>query len=224
MAWLEAARARLRLLLAPGAAEARMDEEIRFHIEMETERLAREAGLDPVEARRRALVAFGGVEKVREEMRDGRGLAWLGGWKLDLKLGVRMLRRSPGLTVVATLALAVAIGGGAGYLELVNDLFRPRLAFPDGDRIVGLHNWDAAGGAADPRVLHDFAAWRRELRSVEELGAFRPLERNLVTADGRAEPVRGVETSAAAFRVTRVPPALGRPLVAADEAPGAPAV
>ena len=63
---------------------------------METERLMREKGLTHDEARRQALVAFGGVEKHKEALRDGRGLAWLGGLSLDLKLGVRMLARYPG--------------------------------------------------------------------------------------------------------------------------------
>ncbi len=82
MSLIHALRTRLGLILARRAAEARMDEEIRLHVELESERLVREAGLDPLEARRRALVAFGGVERYREELRDGRGLAWLGGFSL----------------------------------------------------------------------------------------------------------------------------------------------
>ena len=70
----------------------------------------------------------------------------------------------------------------------------------------------------------DFVAWRGRLRSFGELAALRPLDRNLITDDGRAEPVRGVEISASAFRIARVPPLLGRPLIAEDERPGAPSV
>ena len=224
MSWIEGTGARLRLLFGRRTAEARMDEELRFHMEMEAERLEREAGLSPTEARRRALVAFGGVEKYREELRDGRGLAWLGGMTLDLKLGVRMLTRYPGLTVIASLALAVAIGAGATYLEFSRDLLRPKLDFPGGERIVGLYNIDAVSGEPDLKSLHDYAVWKRELRSVDELGAARPLERNLITADGRSEPVKGAEISASAFRITGVPPLLGRHLVEADEHPGAPDV
>jgi hypothetical protein len=62
MSWLEGSRARLRLLFRRRAAESRMDQEFRFHLEMETARQVRDKGLDAVEARRRALVAFGGVE------------------------------------------------------------------------------------------------------------------------------------------------------------------
>ncbi len=83
-----------------------MDEEVRFHVEMETEKNLR-AGMSSDEARRRALVAFGGVEKHKEALRDGRGLAWLGGLSLDLKLGFRMLVKYPGLTLVGGLAMAL---------------------------------------------------------------------------------------------------------------------
>ncbi len=66
-----------------------MRKELDFHIEMETERLAHAEQLDPVEARRRALVAFGGVQTHREALRDGQA-AWLNGLSLDLELGGRM--------------------------------------------------------------------------------------------------------------------------------------
>jgi putative ABC transport system permease protein len=86
MRWFEAARARLHLLFARRAAESRMDEEVGFHLDMETARLIREEGLSPDEARRRARVVFGGVAQHTETLRDGRGLAWLGGMTLDAKL------------------------------------------------------------------------------------------------------------------------------------------
>ena len=69
--------------------------------------------------------------------RDARSFRWLAGWSMDLKLGARMLVKTPGLTVIAVIALAVAIGAGAAYLEFVNDFFRPTLSFAGGDRLVG---------------------------------------------------------------------------------------
>jgi len=88
---LDATRARLRLLFGRRAAESRMEEEFRFHIDMETARRVREWGLDQAEARRQALAAFGGVENHKEALRSDRGGAWLSGASLDLKLGFRML-------------------------------------------------------------------------------------------------------------------------------------
>src|SRR6185503_2793407 len=113
MSWLHAARARLHLLFARGAAESRMDEEIAFHVEMETDRLAREQGLPRDEARRRALVTFGGVTQHKESLRDGRGLAWVGGLSLDFTLALRMLVKHPGLTLVAVVGMSVAVTIGA---------------------------------------------------------------------------------------------------------------
>jgi putative ABC transport system permease protein len=82
MKWCDAVCARLRLLFARRSAESRMDLEFRLHLELETEqRIAK--GLPPDEARRQALVAFGGVETHKEALRAGRGLAWLGGFALD---------------------------------------------------------------------------------------------------------------------------------------------
>ncbi|HYW06800.1 MAG TPA: ABC transporter permease [Longimicrobium sp.] len=165
-----------------------------------------------------------GKANEKDELPEGGRLAWLVGMALDLKLGFRMLLRYPGLTIVAVLALSVAIGGGAAYLEFVNDLFRPKLPFQEGHRLVGIYTRNVATGGTDEHPLHDFLAWRGELRTVEGVGAFQPLERNLITADGRTEPVRGVEISASAFRLVQARPRLGRPLVDADEQPGAPPV
>ena len=86
MRWIDASRARMRLLFGRRTSDARFSHEIDFHIQMETERLQREEHLDETEARRRALVAFGGVENYKEEMRETRGLRWLSGLTLDLKL------------------------------------------------------------------------------------------------------------------------------------------
>jgi putative ABC transport system permease protein len=146
---------------------------------------------------------------------------WLAGWPMDLKLGWRMLRRSPGLTVVAVVTLGVAIGAGAAYLEFTRDLLRPALPAPDGDRIVGIQLWDRERGAPQRQALADFAVWRRAAGTLEFVGAARPLDRHLVTDDGRFEPARAVEISTSAFRLFPTAPLVGRTLVESDERPGA---
>ena len=161
-------------------------------------------------------------EKWRDPRRGGAmrvGMSWL-----DVKLGIRMFFRFPGLTIAGGLALALAIGVGAGWYELTTDLLRPVLRLPGGDRIVEIELRDAAAGGDERRLLHDFAGWRRDVRSLEELGAFRTLERNLILGSSRPEPVTVAEISASAFRVAQVPPLLGRPLLDSDEQPGAPPV
>ena len=144
------------------------------------------------------------------------GMSWL-----DVKLGFRMLRRFPGLTVAGGLALAIAIGLGTAWHDLSRDLFRPALPLPGGDRIVEIEMRDSAANQDERRLLHDFVNWRRDVRSIVELGAYRNIERNLTLGDARPEPVTAAQISASAFRVAQVPPVVGRPLLDADEQPGA---
>lgn len=203
--------------------DAEMEEEMRFHLEMEAQRLER-GGLDAAEARRRARLAFGSVDATKEAGRDVRGLTWVHGLSLDLRLGWRMLVKYPGLAVVGGLAMAFAIGVGAASFELLTQVFSPRLALPGGERIVGLRLWDATAAEPERRALHDFAVWRQELEAVEDLGAFRTVEVNLLTGEGTGVPVEAARMSAAGFRVAGVPPLLGRFLLESDDRPGAPPV
>lgn len=142
----------------------------------------------------------------------------------DYKLGLRMLLKYPGLTIAGGLALAIAIGIGAAWFDLTGELLRPRLPLPGGDRIVEVEMRNAGGGGDERRLLHDFLNWRRDVRSIEELGAYRTLDRNLILGDAQPEPVAVAEITASAFTLVRVPPVLGRPLLESDEQPGAPPV
>ena len=219
MTWFHAARARLRLL-ARRAAESRIDDEIRFHIDMEADRLVREQQLAPDEARRRALVTFGGVDKHKEALRDERGTAWFNGMSLDLKLGARMLVKYPGLTIVGGLAMAFGIWFGAVTFEMFGILMSTTLPLPDGDRIVKIHNWDVKTQTNEDRVLYDYQLYR-QLRSITDLGAYRDASANLVGADGSAQPAVAAEVTASAFRIAPARALHGRVLEAADERPGA---
>jgi putative ABC transport system permease protein len=136
---------------------------------------------------------------------------------LDWKLGARLLVKYPALTIVGGLSLAVAIALGAVGIEIANELLYKRLPFPEGSRVVRLETQDTAASRAESRVLHDFAIWRRSLKTVVELGAARVTERNVLTGEGRVESLRAAEITASAFPLTRVPPLLGRPLEPTDE-------
>jgi len=224
MNWFDRVRARLRLLIARRAAESRMNAEFRFHIEMETEQLMRAKGLAPDEARRQALAAFGGVEKHKEALRDGRGLAWLGGMSLDVTLGIRMLLKYPGLSLAGGLALAIAIGMGAGWYDLWGKILTPTIPLPEGDRIVLIETQNTLTNAPEARVVRDFLEWRRELQTFENLGAYRTETRNLIVGNAAPEPIEIAELTAAAFRTARVPALFGRAVLDSDEKPGAPSV
>ena len=224
MSWLSAARTRLHLLFARRAAESRIDEELAFHIDMETQRLVREQGVSSDEARRRAVATFGGVTQHAESLREGRGLAWLGGMSLDMKLGFRMLVKYPGLTIIGGLAMAFSIWVGALVFEGVRTMTIRRFRCPDGDRIVMIKNWDVAENKPEKRALYDFGVWRGALRSVTDLGAYRDVARNLILAPEDARLVQVAEMSASGFRIASAKPLIGRVLVEADESASAPPV
>jgi predicted permease len=143
---------------------------------------------------------------------------------LDFKVGFRMLARYPGLTLVGTVAIAVAIALGSLYFEALNKWQNPRLPVRNPERVVSIRGWDVNAFAPEGRLLHDFAIWRQQVRTVENLGAAIPFVRNLATEDGRVEPVRGAEITANAFRLLGTPPVLGRTLVDQDEQPAEPPV
>src|SRR5215470_7667423 len=89
--------------------EEELEKELRFHLDQHTADLIAQ-GLDPEEARRRAQLALGGPEQVKEQCRDARGTRWLEDLLLDLRYGVRMLLRRPGYTLVVTITLALGLG------------------------------------------------------------------------------------------------------------------
>lgn len=219
MSWIQGIRTRLHLLVDRRAVESRMVKEFRFHIEMETARIMRDDRVNYAEARRRAMGAFGGVENYKEEIRDGRGLRWIAGLSLDLKLGFRMLLKYPGLTLVGCFALAVAISAGASYLELLHDAYRSTLPVADADRVVMIQNWDMSRRQRAPHVAHDYVTWRAQLKSIQDFGVFQTFQRNLITNDGLGEPVDGAETTASAFRIMGGRALVGRTLLDSDELP-----
>ena len=143
---------------------------------------------------------------------------------LDFKVGVRMLARYPGLTLVGTVAIAVAIALGSIYFEAVNKWQNPRLPIRDADRVVSIRSWDVSAFRPEERLLHDFAIWREQVETVDNLGAAVVFVRNLETEDRRVEPVRGAELTANAFTLMGTPPLLGRTLTAQDEQPAEPPV
>ncbi|HEX6943568.1 MAG TPA: ABC transporter permease [Gemmatimonadaceae bacterium] len=143
---------------------------------------------------------------------------------LDFKVGLRMLARYPGLTVVGTVAIAVAIALGSLYFEAVNKWQNPKLPIRGGDRVVNVLSWDAGEVGIERRSLHDFSVWRQQARTIEQLGAAVVFVRNLQTDDQRIETVVGAEVSASAFTIMGTPPLLGRVLTPHDEEPAAPPV
>ncbi|HYR07194.1 MAG TPA: ABC transporter permease [Longimicrobium sp.] len=130
----------------------------------------------------------------------------------------------PGLALVGGLGMAVAIAIGAGSFAFFYSGLYPTIPLDEGHRIVALENWDVKASNEERQSLHDFAEWRREMKSVQDVAAFRTVGRNLFTGQGAGEPVPVAEMTASGFSVARVAPLLGRPLLDEDEREGAPRV
>jgi len=143
---------------------------------------------------------------------------------LDIKLGARILAKSPGLSLVGGLGIAVAVALAAAGYAVVNSYSYPDVPLDQGDRLVALTKFDPQALREEERLLYDLLAWRQELRTLTDVGAFRTIRRNLVSESGQAEPITLAEMTASGFRAARVPPLRGRVLIDADEQPGAPAV
>jgi hypothetical protein len=226
----ESIRRRLTRLVQPTPG-AEVEEELAFHLE-ERARELESRGLSPEEARAAARERLGDLERVKEECtellaserRRETRREWLKVSWLDFKLGFRMLVKYPGLTIIGALAMAFAIWVGAGAFEFVRQGASPVLPLDEGDRVVGILLMDAERSGVERRTAHDFARWREDLETIQELAAFRTLDRNLITGEGVGEPVQVAEMTASGFDVARTQPLMGRTLVAADEAAGAPPV
>ena len=210
-----------RALRRSNQLDRAMHDEMRFHIDMEAERLMRDQGLDVHEARRRAYIAFGGVEKYKEEGRDTRGLQWIDAISLDVRLAARMLIKYRWLTLVGGFSIAVAIAIGATSFEIISEMLHSSLPLAGGERVVAVRTVSSTSAQPERHVLHDFVAWRGQLVSLEHLSAFRTVQHNLVSSSGPPEPVKVAEMTATGFTIAGTPPLLGRHLLPADEREGA---
>jgi putative ABC transport system permease protein len=152
------------------------------------------------------------------------GRAWLSGLSLDLRLAWRVLLKSPGLTVVGVLGIAIGTALGVGAFVVLTGFFYPKLPLDEGERVVALTMLDVETGIPAKQLLHDFVAWREELRSVEDVAAATRGIRSLVTGDAPEKAVRAAEMTPSAFRVARVQPLIGRYLLPEDEHEAAPRV
>jgi predicted permease len=213
-------RRRIRALLHRDAVERELDEELRQHLELETERHLR-AGKSPDEARRAALLTFGGMDGVKEECRDTRGVRFLETLVQDLRYGARSLRKNPGFSAVVVLTLALGIGANTAVFSVVNGVLLRPLPYAQGEQLVALRQADLKVGVEDigfsVKEVQDF---RERARSLDDIVEYHSMNFTLL---GGQEPQR-VQTgvvSAAFFDVFGVKPLLGRTFRAGEDAMGA---
>ena len=155
------------------ALERGLDEEIRFHIDQQTEK-NRRAGMRPDEARRQALIKFGGLEGVKERTRDEIRPALLEDSVRDIRHGLRVLRRAPGFTAAALVTLALGIGATSAIFSVVRTVMLEPLPYHEPDRIVAV--WETNRGGTSRNVIApaNFVAWRERTRTLEHLGMVGP--------------------------------------------------
>ena len=215
MAWLNRLRRRVRALWRNEEIDREMDEEMRFHIEMEAADLVRTRGLSPQEARRQAMLAFGGVERFREEGRDARGVRVLEELLADLRFAARRCWKQPGFTATAVLTLALGIGASTAIFSVVYGVMLKPLPFTESDHLVGVWHEHHNHGPGT------YLTYRDHQRVFEDIGAWRT-DHVSITGRGEPERVEALSVSAATLPLLRVQPALGRFFSEADDRPGSP--
>ncbi len=213
---------RLSSLFRRRRLEGELDRELKYHIDMLVEQNVK-AGMSPEDAKREALRTFGGVERVKDDVRD----TWLSRFVetalQDIRYGLRNLRRNPGFAFVVMLTMALGIGANTAIFSVVNGVLLRPLPYREGDKIVVLRHGVGDTVANDlnfsVKDLDDY----RQSRSISDIIEFHNMFFTLLS---RHEPERvstGV-VSSNFFDVLGVRPLYGRAFVAADESHGAPAV
>jgi predicted permease len=213
---LQTIRRRFRALARKGKLDVEMDEEMRAHIEMRTQKNV-ETGMNPEEARFAALRQFGWTESIKETCREQRGIGWLENLGQDLRFGARQLRKNPGFTAVAVLTLALGIGANTAMFSLVNGVLLKPLPYRDSDRLVSLsENQREQGQDYVNLTAPGFTDWRRQSTVFEDLAAYQPGGFDLT---GTGDPARlsGIRASASLFPLLRVQPELGRGFTQAED-------
>jgi predicted permease len=211
---------RLRALFRRKSVERELDDELRFHFEQKADKYAR-AGMTREEARRRTRLEFGGVDQVKEECRDARGVDLLESLGQDIRYALRMLRKSPGFTTVAVLTLALGIGANTAIFSVVEAALLRPLPYRDGGRLVTLwanyphFGFSGPGTLCDP----DYAQFERQNRVFSDMAAFRAVDSNL-TGSGDPERLRGTTATSGLLPLLGANPEIGRVFSSAAQVAG----
>ena len=197
--------------------EAELNAELRYHFE----RMVREAiaeGMDAAEARRRAALEFGGVEKIKEDCRDVHG-RWLEDLGKDLRYAGRMLRRNPGFLMVSVMSLALGIGANTAIFSLIDAVMLRTLPVEEPGRLVQITRLRQSG---KPGLVSYplFQYFRQNLKSIAGAEA-EVTGGSLIVMDGAEEQAATELVTGEHFSVLRLEPAAGRLLEASDDTPAA---
>src|ERR1700680_4474276 len=203
---------RLRGMFGTARSEKELNSEVSAHLDaMMEENLRR--GMTPKEARYAARREFGGVEQIKEEYRETRGLPTLELCVQDLRYALRTLRKNPGFAVIAALTLALGIGANTAIFSIVNAVLLRPLPFPQSSRIVAVYQTLEREGVHRNGVSYlNFADGQKESHNFEQMGAFRQSDVTL-TGSGEPEIIPGAVVTPSLLATLGVRPIAGRLLI-----------
>ena len=215
---------RLKNIFRKSAVESDLDSELRVYLDQLTDRNLRD-GMEPEAARRAARMELGGLDQVKEEVRQVRAGRLIEQTLQDVRYGVRMLRKNRGFTVVAVLALALGIGANTAMFSVVYGILLRPLPYPDAARIAVVclryYPRDFAYGTL---CLRDFETWKANNHAFEEPSIFGATRLDLAGGEAAPEQVLGAAVSSGFFPTLRVQPLLGRIFAPGEDQAGSPAM
>lgn len=214
---------RITSLFRRNQLDARLDDEVQFHIDMLAQEHVRR-GMSERDARAAALRHFGGVIQMKESYRDQRGLPFIETFLQDARYGLRALRRTPGFTLAALVTLALGIGANSAIFSVVNAVLLRPLPYAEPEQIAAFGR--VVRGGSVPQGMHtgqQYLFYREHLQSTEALAAWHGVGFNLATPEG-AEYVLGRAVSEDYFKVFTGHPLHGETFNAAHDVRGGPAV
>jgi putative ABC transport system permease protein len=198
--------------------EADLDQEVHAHLQLLTAENIR-AGMPPLEAQRAARIELGGIEQVKEQVREERLGTWLRSVFSDCRYGLRQLRKNPGATAVMVFTLALAIGATTAIFSVVYGVLLRPLPYTDSSRIMAIFEVNSKGGwshLADPN-FDDFRDQNRSFQAIAKYSA------NTASVSGASQPTRTMVASISPdfLKVFGVQPVVGRDFSAGDGKKGA---
>jgi predicted permease len=196
-----------------------LQDEMESHIQMHTEDNL-QLGMTPEEARRQAMIKFGGMESTKEAFRDQRGLPLLETLWQDLRYGARMLRKNPGFTTVAVLTLALGIGVNTSMFSALQTMLARPLPYPDAGNLVQVFQTSPHSRREPHHSVANFLDYRALNPDFEFVAAMDAKPFNLSEPGQPPERVQGLQVSADFFPLLGIHPALGRVFTAEEDRPG----
>ena len=212
-----------RNLLQRERVDRDLSEELEAYVEMLVE-VKVAGGLKPDEARRAALIELGGVEQVKERVREVRVGYFLGTVWQDLRYGVRTLLKSPAFTIVAVLSLALGIGANTAIFSVVNGILLRPLPYPESERMVAV--WHTPPQESFPGMTRfsvspgNYLDWKEQSRAFEQMAIYQYAGLSLSGGGGDPVPVTGASVSSDFFSVLGIQVERGRAFSAEEEQQG----